>query len=43
MVYYNPEASLLKPAIYRVRVQGILEKQWADYSRGMTIEHESDP
>jgi hypothetical protein len=43
MVYHNPEASLIKSAIYRIRVQGILEKRWTDYSRGMTIEHESDP
>ena len=43
MVYHNPGVSLLQPAIYRIRVQGILEKQWSVYSRGMTIEHERDP
>jgi hypothetical protein len=43
MVYHDTDASWLKPAIYRIRVRGTLDKQWSDYSRGMTIEHESDP
>ena len=35
--------SLLEPAVYRVRIQGILDKNWSDYYGGMTIEHEGDP
>ncbi len=42
MVYHNPGASHLQAAIYRIRVQGILDKSWSVYCRGMTIEHESD-
>jgi hypothetical protein len=43
MVCHDSDASWLKPAIYRIRVRGTLSKQWSDYSRGMTMEHESDP
>ena len=35
--------SLLEPAVYRIRIQGILDKNRADYYGGMTIEHEGDP
>ena len=42
MVYHNPETSPFQAAIYRIRVQGILDKSWSVYCRGMTIEHESD-
>ena len=35
--------SLLEPAVYRICIQGILDKNWSDYCGGMTIEHESDP
>ena len=30
-------------AIYRIRILGTLDKHWADYSYGMTIEHTNDP
>ena len=35
--------SLLEPALYRIRIQGNLEKNWSDYYGGMAIEHEGDP
>ena len=35
--------SWLEPAIYRIRIQGTLDKDWSDYCSGMTIEHENDP
>ena len=35
--------SLLKPAIYKIKIQGILDKNWSDYYGGMTIEYEGDP
>ncbi len=35
--------SLLEPAVYRIRVQGILDMNWSDYYGGMTIQHEGDP
>ena len=34
--------SVLEPAVYRIRIQGILDKNWSDYCRGMKIEHEGD-
>ena len=34
--------SLLEPAVYRIRIQGILDKNWSDYHGGMRIEHEGD-
>ena len=40
---YRKGVSLLEPAVYRIRIQGILDKNWADYYGGMTIEHEGDP
>ena len=43
MEKYPQRVSLLEPASYRIRIQGILDKQWSDYYRGMTIEHEGDP
>jgi hypothetical protein len=35
--------SLLEPAVYRIRIQGILDKNRADYYGGMKIEHQGDP
>ena len=35
--------SLLEPAVYQIRIQGILDKNWSDYYGGMTIEHDGDP
>ena len=43
MEKYSPGVSLLAPAMYRVCIQGILDKNWSDYCGGMTIEHERDP
>jgi hypothetical protein len=35
--------SLLEPAVYRIRIQGVLDENLSDYYGGMTIEHEGDP
>ena len=43
MEIYHPGVSWLEPAIYRIRIQGTLDKNWSDYCGGMTIEHENDP
>jgi hypothetical protein len=43
MKTYRPGVSLLEPAVYRISIQGILDKNWSEYCCGMTIEHESDP
>jgi hypothetical protein len=43
METYRPSVSLLEPAVYRISIQGILDKNWSEYCCGMTIEHESDP
>jgi hypothetical protein len=43
MEKYHPGVSWLEPAIYRICIQGILDKQWSEYSGGMTIEHQNDP
>jgi hypothetical protein len=40
---YHPGASLFEPSMYRISILGILDKNWSDYCRGMTIEHENDP
>jgi hypothetical protein len=42
MEKFRRGVSLLEPAVYRIRIQGILDKNWSDYCRGMTIEHEGD-
>ena len=42
MEKYRQGVSLLEPAVYRIRIQGILDKNWSDYCGGMTIEHEGD-
>ena len=42
MEKYRQGVSLLEPAVYRIRIQGILDKNWSDYCGGMTIEHERD-
>jgi hypothetical protein len=43
MENHSPGASLLKPAIYRICIWGILDKNWSDYCGGMTIEQVRDP
>jgi hypothetical protein len=43
MEKYSPGVSLLAPAMYRVCIQGTLDKNWSDYCGGMAIEHGSDP
>jgi hypothetical protein len=43
MEKYRQIISLLKPAVYRIMIQGLLDKNWADYYGGMKIEHEGDP
>ncbi len=40
---FQQGVSLLEPAVYRIRIQGILDKNWSDYYGGMTIEYEGDP
>ena len=43
MEKYRQGISLLEPAVYRIRIQGILNKNWSDYCGGMAIEHVGDP
>ena len=43
MEKYHPGVKWLEPAIYRICIQGTLDKYWSEYSGGMTIEHENDP
>ncbi len=43
MEKYLQGINRLEPAVYRIRIQGILDKNWSDYCGGMTIEHEGDP
>ena len=43
MAKYRPGVRLLEPAVYRICIQGILDKNWSEYCGGMTIEHEGDP
>src|ERR1700687_772744 len=43
MEKYRQGISRLEPAMYRIRIQGILDKNLSDYYGGMTIEHEGDP
>lgn len=40
---FRQGVSLLEPAVYKIRIQGILDKNSSDYYSGMTIEHEGDP
>jgi hypothetical protein len=40
---FRQGVSLLEPAVYQIRIQGMLDKNWSDYCGGMTIEHEGDP
>ena len=42
MEKYRPGISLLAPAMYRIYIQGTLDKNWSKYYGGMTIEHEND-
>jgi len=43
MEKYRQGVNRLEPAVYRIRIQGILNKNWSDYCGGMAIEHEGDP
>ena len=43
MAKYHSGVSWLEPAIYRIRIQGTLDKDWSDYCGGITIELENDP
>ncbi len=43
MEKYRPGVSWLEPAIYRICIQGTLDKNWSNYCGGMTIEQENDP
>ena len=43
MEKFRHGVSLLEPAVYQIRIQGILDKNWSDYCGGMAIEHEGDP
>ena len=43
MEKFREGVSLLKPAIYRIKIQGVLDRNWSDYYGGMTIEYEGDP
>jgi hypothetical protein len=43
MENYRQGVSLLEPAVYRIRIQGILDKDWSNYYSGMNIEHAGDP
>ena len=43
MEKYRQGVSLLEPAVYRIMIQGILDKNLSDYYGGMTIKHEGDP
>ena len=42
MEKYQQSINRLEPAVYRIRIQGILDKNLSDYYGGMTIEHEGD-
>jgi len=42
MKKFRQGVSLLEPAVYKIRIQGILDKNWSDYCGGMTIEQESE-
>jgi hypothetical protein len=42
MEKYSPGVSWLEPAIYRICIQGTLDKNWSDYCGGLMIEHERD-
>jgi len=43
MERYHPSTRLEQPTLYRVTILGTLDKHWADYYGGMTIEHVKDP
>ena len=43
MKKFRQGVSLLEPAVYKIRIQGILDKNWSDYCGGMTIEQEGEP
>ena len=42
MKNFRQGVSLLEPAVYRIRIQGILDKNLSDYYGGMTIEQGED-
>ncbi len=39
---FRQRVSLLKPAVYRIKIQGILDKNLSDYYCGMTIVQTGD-
>jgi hypothetical protein len=43
MENYRPSSSRFEPAIYRISIQGILDKNRRDYYGGMMIEHTNNP
>jgi len=43
MKKFRQGVSLLEPAVYRIRIQGILDKNLSDYYGGLTIEPEGEP
>ena len=43
MKKFRQGVSLLEPAVYKIRIQGILDKNLSDYYGGMTIEQEGEP
>ena len=42
MKKFRQGVSLLEPAVYKIRIQGILDKNWSDYCGGMKIEQENE-
>ena len=43
MEKYQQSINRLEPAVYRIRIQGILDKNLSDYYGGMMIEQEGEP
>ena len=42
METYRQGVSLFEPAVYRISIQGFLDKNWSDYYGGMTIEQQGE-
>ncbi|HEY6406619.1 MAG TPA: hypothetical protein VIY29_04025 [Ktedonobacteraceae bacterium] len=40
MEVFSASASMFEPATYRICIVGMLDKNWSDYSSGMSIEHD---
>lgn len=38
----QPQSGTPHPAIYKIRIQGQLDSQWADWFNEMTLTHEED-